>query len=333
MSLRFAIAGYGYIAHYHARAVVAAGGTVTAVLGRDPDKAAAFAQQHGGAAVFTSLDRLLAADVADALVVATPNSLHAPSTIAALRAGLHVLVEKPMALDGTQARQMAAAATAADRQLLVGHMWRYDPQAIAIRDAVQAGEIGQVVKTKGYGIHVAWGPGGWFVDPQLAGGGALVDMGVHAIDTARFLLGDPRPVSVYARLSTRFGSYAVDDLGVIVIEWEGGVTSVIESGWWNPHMDGPEASTQLFGTQGYARLFPNELRRTGDDPNTNRAAQFPPRAEHCAQEIYDAQLEGFVESIRTGVPPLASTDVGTVVMDICDAAYRSAASNEVVLVG
>lgn len=329
--MRVAIAGYGYIAHYHARGVLAAGGTIAAILGRDAAKAKAFADEHApDAVVAEDLPTALAAGPLDAVVIALPNSLHAPLAIEALNAGLHVLVDKPMALDATQARAMRTAARRNDRCLLVGHMWRYDPQALWLRDAVRDGELGTIVKTKAYGIHVNWGPAGWFVDPELAGGGALIDMGVHAIDTTRLLLGDPQPVSVYARIETRFGDYAVDDMGVIVITWDNGTTSLIESGWWNPHMDGAEASTQLFGTTGYGRLFPNEIKHFDGETPVVTTPDFPPRDEHCAQEIYTAQMQAFFDDAKAGRTPYASADVGVVIMDICEAAYRSAASGQVV---
>lgn len=331
--MRFAIAGYGYIAHYHARAIQRAGGTLVAVIGRNADKAKAFADQYGAERVESDIAPLLADRAIDALVNALPNKFHAPVSNDALDAGVHVLVEKPMALDGTQARRMAKLAARNDCRMLVGHMWRYDPQAIWLRDLIARGEVGEVVKTKGYGIHVHWGPSGWFTDPDLAGGGALIDMGVHAIDTARFVMGDPRPTRVYARLSTRYKDYLVDDLGILVIDWDNGATSIIESGWWNPHMDGPEASTQVFGTGGYARLFPNELVRIVDGNPQRSEPEFEPRTEHCDQSIYDNQMAAFVQAIETGEEPDADADVGTVIMDICDAAYRSAASGEAVAIG
>ena len=81
---------------------------------------------------------------------------------------------------------------------MVAHCWRFHDDVRALRRRIEAGELGEIVKTRGYGVHAGWGPSGWFTDPQLAGGGALVDMGVHAIDTARYLLGDPRPARVCA---------------------------------------------------------------------------------------------------------------------------------------
>jgi hypothetical protein len=91
------------------------------------------------------------------------------------------------------------------------------------RDRIAAGSVGTPVRTRGYGIHAGWGPTGWFADSALAGGGALIDMGIHAIDTARFLLDDPLPIRVVGSVGTSFGDYDVDDDGVVLIEWSNGV--------------------------------------------------------------------------------------------------------------
>src|SRR5439155_3472803 len=127
----------------------------------------------------------------------------------ALRAGKHVLVEKPMARTVLEADAMIEAARVGHVALMVAHCWRFREEVRALRRRVADGEFGEVVKTRAYGAHEGWGPSGWFTDPQLAGGGALLDMGVHAIDTTRFLLGDPVPTGVQAVVGTRYGDYAV----------------------------------------------------------------------------------------------------------------------------
>ena len=326
--MNIAIAGTGYIAHYHARAAINAGATVSAVLSRTAESGQTFASKHGGV-VYTDLPVLLASQP-DALVVALPNSQHVSVTRAAFEAGVDVFLEKPMATDATGAAELRALAASTGRVLLIGHMWRYDPQALWLRDQVGSGALGEIVKTKGYGVHVDWGPSGWFTDPELAGGGALIDMGVHAIDTARFLLGDPDPVQVYAQLGARYTEGPLDDHGILVITWRGGATSIIESGWWNAHADGEEASTQLFGTTGYGRLFPTATVVGRGDEQVTTNPDFPARSEHCDQSIYDAQMAGFIEDCSLRRTPAASAEVGEVVMRICDAAYQSSALGQAV---
>jgi predicted dehydrogenase len=293
------------------------------VLGRDAAKCDAFATQYGAPVRYASVDELARDADVDAVIIAWPNALHAPVAEAMMRAGKHVLVEKPMAMNEAEARSMAAVARDTQRQLMVGHMWRFDREAQALREVVASGALGEIVKTKGYGIHTHWGPEGWFTQPELAGGGALIDMGVHAIDTVRYLLGDPEPVRVFARLGTRFGDYQVDDDGILLIEWSTGTTSLIESGWWHPHADGVEASTQLFGTRGYGRLFPTSWSHGPEDALVSEAPAFPARDEHCDQHIYDGQVVAFAERIRDGALVIPGPEDGRIVMAICDAAYHS----------
>jgi predicted dehydrogenase len=335
MSFRIATAGVGYIARLHAQAVRATPGTeLTAVVNHRPESAAAFADEFGVPCVYGTVEELLTAGEVDALLVNTPNALHAAQTIAALRAGVAVMVEKPMAMNAAEAEAMVAAAKQSGATLMVAHCWRFEAEARWLRAQVVAGRLGRVIRTKGYGVHVAWGPQGWFTDQALAGGGALADMGIHAIDTARYLLGDPRPLSVYARISTEYGGYAVDDTGVLIVNWDGGVSSYIESGWWQPHADGWCASTQLYGTGGFGQLYPTQLNLMQLNPTRREAVDsgFPAQAQYGApQQMYDAQLAHFVACAQTGAPPEAGGEVGLTNMRIVDAAYASARTGQVVM--
>ena len=216
-----------------------------------------------------------------------------------------------MATSVAECDRMIAAARASGASLMVAHCWRFREEVIRMRDRIAAGELGEVVKTRGYGVHANFGPEGWFVDPALAGGGALPDMGVHAIDTARFLLGGPRPVRVEAAIGTRYarGRYRVDDDGILLIGWSNGTNSVVESGWWQPHAGGLEADTEVYGTGGYARIWPPE------DPGEGY--------EHCSQPMYTAQVAEFLDAVRDGRPPSPGGDDGRVVMEVVERAYAS----------
>jgi predicted dehydrogenase len=313
MTIKVALFGSGWIQKIHAQAVVEhpEGELVAATSWREPSLRA-LADAFHIPKVTTSWYDLVHDEDVDAVVIGTPNALHAEQAIACLHAGKHVLVEKPMAMSVAECDAMIAAARGSERSLMVAHCWRFHPSVIDVRDAVRRGDLGQVVKTHGYGIHRDWGPSGWFTQRALAGGGALIDMGVHAIDTARFVLGDPEPARVCATIGTRYKTdYEVDDDGILLITWANGVNSIVESGWWQPHMGGQEADTEVFGTSGYTRIF------SPHDP--------PAGEEHAPQSMYSAQMAEFLGAIAEGREPRPSGEDGRVVMQVVEQAYRSAA--------
>jgi predicted dehydrogenase len=311
MTVRVAVFGTGWIMQFHARAVLEhPDAQLVGAANWREESLARLAETFAIPRTTTRWEDLAEDPEVDAVVVATPNALHAPQTIACLRAGKHVLVEKPMAATLPEAEAMRDAALASDAFLMVAHCWRFHEDVRRLRERIAGGELGEVVKTRGYGIHAKWGPSGWFTDPALAGGGALLDMGVHAIDTARFLLGDPQPRRVCAVVGRRYGDYEVDDDGILLITWDDGTNSIVESGWWQPHLAGLEADTEVYGTAGYDRIWP--------------FTEGPPGYEHCAQPMYSAQMAGFLDAIVQGKQPLPSGEDGLVVMRVADDAYRSA---------
>ena len=304
--------GCGWIQDFHARGVLAHGDELVAVANHREESARVFADRYAIPDVTTDWEVLAADPAVDAGIVTTPNALHAPQTIALLRNGKHVMVEKPMATSVAGCDEMVRASAEGGAFLMVAHCWRFRDEVIAMRDRVASGDLGEIVKTKGYGVHAGWGPSGWFTDRKLAGGGAVVDMGVHAIDTARFLLGEPEPERVCAVIGTRYAEdrYDVDDDGVLLITWSNGTNSVVESGWWQPHLGGLEADTEIFGTSGYARIWPP------DPPSDDY--------EHCTQPMYSAQVAEFLDAIEQGRQPRPSGEDGRTVMQVVEDAYRSA---------
>ncbi|MBT3242427.1 MAG: Gfo/Idh/MocA family oxidoreductase [Bacteroidetes bacterium] len=328
---RIAIIGTGYIAHYHARALqLLPDVEIAIVVDNQLDKANKFAEIYKTKEIATDAMALVDRPDINAVLILTPNKFHAPYTIEFLSRGKDVFLEKPMAMNASEGDQIIEVSNRNGQLVMVGHMWRFDAEVDYIKKVVDSGRLGKIVKTKGYGIHENWGPSGWFTQKELAGGGALADMGVHAIDTVRYILGDPKPLSVYAAIDTQYGNYDVDDNGIVIISWDNGVHSIIESGWWHPHMDGVEAATRLFGTKGYGSVFPTCYKADEGKTKEEYKPQGPLKSEHCDQSIYNRQMEYFIECIRTRKQPSPGLKEGQTVLNIVDAAYLSAKKNELI---
>jgi len=257
----------------------------------------------------------------DAVSICTPNVFHFPIAREMMENGKNVLVEKPMGVSVSECKVLTELAEKNKVILASGHMWRFHPDVIFVREIIESGLLGKIVKTKSYGIHVNWVPKGWFVKKELAKGGALIDMGIHAIDTTKFLLGDIKPKRVWADINTCYGEWNVDDSAVLIIEFERGVTSIIESGWNNPYADGGEASTQIFGTKGYARVFPTEVRYFLE----RRQGIFRPEKKEPHQSLfmYQREIDHFVECILNKKRPINSGEIGLEAIKIVEAAYES----------
>jgi len=331
--MKIAFAGTGLISGVHAGAAQKLPDvTLEAVVNHRPESMAAFAAEFGIPRQYANVANLLKDGDVDALIVCTPNYLHAPQSIAALEAGVHVLVEKPMAMNAAEAEAMLAASRKSGALLMVGHVWRFDPEVRWLREQIAAGWLGKIVRTKGYCVHVNDGPAGWFTQRKFAGGGAVADMGVHALDTVRFLLGDPQPVSVYAQIGSYYNDFDVDDTGVIIVNWDQGTTSDIEAGWWQPHTGGPQAATQLYGTAGFGRIFPSYL----EIPNADKSdveridPGFLPVGERDKREKFGTQMSRFLEYVREGRKPHPGGAEGLVNMCLVDAAYKNAKTGQVI---
>ncbi len=155
----------------------------------------------------------------DAVVVCSENRHHARDAISALRVGVHVLCEKPIATTVEDARAMIAASETSGSQLRIAFPVRYLPSVARAREIVRGGSLGRVLAVKG--TNRGRIPGGWFLDPDLAGGGALMDHTVHLADLLRWML-DVEVKSVYAEVDSLFGATTTDDAAILTLELEGG---------------------------------------------------------------------------------------------------------------
>lgn len=187
--------------------------------------------------VYEDHEEMLSAERLDVVSVATPNRFHAQHAIAALEAGAHVLLEKPAALSIKEIEAIRRAVVKSGRQLIVGFSHRFQRGNRKIKRMLDAGVIGDPymfrMRLAHRGPYPGWAKSDWFYDPQLAGAGAMLDMGIHAIDQALWLIGPV--VAVQGKAGTLRKDIRVDDNALLLLEFEGGRTlGYIEVGWTSP---------------------------------------------------------------------------------------------------
>ena len=209
---------------------------------------------NGGVRVWTSLEEALASAEVHAVYVATPVFLHAPQAIQSLRAGKHVLCEKPMAMNEAEARSMVQIAEENRRMLGVAYYRRTYPKLWRARQLIDAGAIGKPVIAE-LSSHTWFDAKQdsrrWLVDPALAGGGPLYDVASHRIDVLNFLFG--RPMRVSAHLSNAVHHYAVEDNATVMIDYAGGVRGIVDVRW---HSKIKRDECRIRGTDGEIELTP-----------------------------------------------------------------------------
>jgi len=219
------------------------------IVTRDPAKAEPY-----GVPSWPDVDAALAACAAEAVYLATPVFLHAPQTIAALRAGRHVLCEKPMALNYAEACAMQQAAQDETRILGIAYYRRMYPKVARARELMQAGAIGRPVfaeATSHDWFNPAGGPRGWLVEPRKSGGGPLRDIASHRIDLMNYLFGNP--VRVSGHLSTLVHPIDVEDNATVLMEYESGVRGLVDVRW---HSRIARDEFRIRGTEGELDLTP-----------------------------------------------------------------------------
>ena len=218
------------------------------IVTRNPAKAAPY-----GVRGWTNLDDALAQSDAGAVYIATPVFLHAPQTIASLRAGKHVLCEKPMALDYAEACAMQTAAEQTGRLLGIAYYRRMYPKVNRALELIRAGAIGRVVfaEATSHDWLDANGARSWLTDPKLAGGGPLYDIASHRIDLMNYLFG--KPVGATGHLSTLVHPIDVEDNATVLIEYDNGVRAAVDVRW---HSRVPRDEFRIRGTDGEMDLTP-----------------------------------------------------------------------------
>jgi len=262
-----------------------------AVLTRDARKAEAYS----GTVAYTELGEALGDRKIDAVYVASPVAMHAEQTIASLRAGKHVLCEKPVALNYAQAETMAAAAHESGRVCGIAYYRRLYPKLVRARQLIAEGAIGKPVLVEAnYHGWLESPDRGWLKDPALAGGGPLFDVGSHRIDACNFLFG--KPMRATGMLSNALHELAVEDSATTLIEYAGGVHAVVDVRW-NSRMQRDQF--RIIGVEGEISLDPLNgpaLRLLVSDGKLTEE-QLPAHAN-----VHYPAVENFVSAVVDGGP-------------------------------
>ena len=353
MTLGMGLIGAGGIAELHAQHMQEAGMELRGVCDVDIGRADKLATKYPGCKKTDSLDELLSDKQIQAVIVAVPNVYHAPTAIAALKAGKDVLLEKPMAMNVTECDQIITAAMASDRILQMGFVCRCYPCTVAAMNFIRAGRLGHIYHAKAAfrrrrGIP---GLGGWFTTKSMSGGGPLIDLGVHVIDLAWHLAGHPAPERASGACYSVFGSpiekytykdmwagpprpdgtFDVEDAATGMIRFEDGLTLQVDAVWAaNMPDEVLKDGVMLWGDKGgmYLNHITGELRFIFED--CGHVVEVKPEYKEFIPWV--EQLKRFRKAVETRETPDASADHGRMVQAMLDALYESSESGRETMV-
>ena len=301
-----------------------------------PERAKALAEQYGGVA-YDSIEALLASDV-DAVSVCVANAYHAQASIQALKAGKHVLCEKPMATTPEDCEAMVAAAKAAGKFLMIGQNQRLAKAHVKAREIIASGEMGKVITFETHFAHP--GPEGWtgvrdswFFDKKVASFGVMADLGVHKTDLIHYLTGKKivRTSAVLATLNKTFSDgrpITVDDNAYAIYTMEDGVVGTMHVSWTN--YGNENNSTKMYMEGGVLRMYDDPMysligeKRDGEVIPYELDLLTSNKEQTSGGRTSTGVIDAFVESIITNTPPAISGESAMHAMKVVFANEQSA---------
>lgn len=298
------------------------------------EKAEALAQKYAIPHVFQDYEDMLKRVDVDAVSICTPNKFHFPATIAALEAGSHVLCEKPPAMTPEEAEAMEAMAKKTGKFLTYGFHYRFAPEVQALKRFVEAGELGSIYAVRVLATRRRGIPGwGVFTNKELQGGGPLIDIGVHMLDTALYLMNYPEPESVYGVTYQELGkkkgvglfgdwdweNYSIEDMARAMIRFKNGASIQLETSFAANIEQKEVMNVTLMGNEGGADVFPLKIYQEKHGALTDTTPVFLPEKGY-----HELEIERFVEACLTNQQPLSTPTEGVVIQKLIKAIYESA---------
>ena len=272
---------------------------------------------------YVDFDDLKEDEAIDAVVIATPNHLHAPMAIAAMRYGKDVLCEMPLALNSTEVRQMMASAEREKRKLMPAMNTRLRPDIQTIRRFVEGGELGELYycKTGWLQGRESWSLSGWRGQRLRAGGGAFLSLGTALLDASLALLAPHAPVSVIGAAHHRAPQSEVEDTAFAMIRFEPDLTLTVEVGW-SMLQERDLTYLNLFGNTGAALLNPIQIHKEMHGHLVNVTPQIP--AKGIQRASHKMLVDLWVDSMQKGRPAAVAAPDALIISRLSDAFYRSA---------
>ncbi|MBD2846327.1 Gfo/Idh/MocA family oxidoreductase [Paenibacillus sp. IB182496] len=313
--------------------------------------AQAQAERLGVRRVYSSYEEMLEQEELDAIDICTPNIYHSGIAVAALDRGLHVFSEKPDAISPSEARRMADAAQRAGKVLMAMRNNRFTPQARFLKAYIDTGAMGEI-----YTARAGWlrrrgipGRGGWFTTKALSGGGPLIDLGVHMLDVAIWLMGNPRPIAVSGATYTKFadstiavspdarfgtlvegGTFDVEDLATGFIRFDNGASLQLEFSW-AANVEEDIKFVELRGTQAGCSLRNAELKLMTE--LAGALCDIAPRLTPPHELPHARNIHHFVDCMLGRSQPLYTPEEGVDRIAILGALYESAGRGREVRLG
>jgi predicted dehydrogenase len=328
------LVGSKFIASIHAESVKRCpDATLFAVASPSEGSARDFAARHGIPHSFTDYREMLALPELDLVIVCSPNDLHCSITLEAFAAGKHVIVEKPLCLNLQEADRMIEAGRVAKRKLMYAEELCFAPKYVRLKNLLDCGALGSptLIKQseKHDGPHAAH-----FWDVQRSGGGVTMDMGCHAIEFFRWILGRPPIKSVYAQMDRLVHKTKTrgEDNAIIILEFENRTIAVAEESWTK--LGGMDDRAEVYGSQGvaYADLLRGNSIETYSASGYDYSVEKGGSTQGWSFTIYEEawnygfpqEIAHFVDCVLNDKQPLVTGEDGRAVLETIFAAYESA---------
>ncbi|PAV31245.1 oxidoreductase [Virgibacillus profundi] len=341
--LKVGVIGVGSISEFHIKPYMENKQVeLVALCDKNEQRLAGKGELYGVSQLYRDYHELLANEEIDAVSICTWNNSHAEIAIAALEAGKHVLVEKPLCMTVEEALAVQAAVEKSGKVLQVGFVRRHGDNTKLLKTFIDNGELGEIYYAKTSCLRRLGNPGGWFSDISKSGGGPLIDLGVHMIDICWYFMGKPRPVSVTGNTYRKLGNRShienlsfyqaadydpslndVEDLTNALIRFENGASIMVDVSF-TLQTKKDELYVKLFGDKGGAEFEP-ELALVTEKHNT--IMNVTPQVDNLGFDVHKAfinEINHFVDCCLEGSENIAPVADGVQVMKMLNAIYESA---------